>query len=184
MPLPTTRYERYVFRRDRYMRRRRKWWSKKWKSHKDPVTDERTYYPGDVNPPGPKQLPPYVSSKSYTAVPFDTVGFLSWTVTADGFARPPFITITSPWYIFMRSLGDHQRQAYLRYHCRRVRAFGGRTVRRKATALDRQITGCNYFYFRNQFYKDTDVLGRHPTESEVADGASPGPPGWPSPLGY
>lgn len=182
--LPTTRYRRFLYRRDRYVYRRNKWWNKKWKWHKDPVTGHRTKEAVPVEAPGPRQLPHGVSSASYNALPLHIIPSLTFTVTADGFAKPPHVKITSGFYLFMRAAGHHQHNCFLRYHAKRLRAFRGHCVLRRQNKRDRQITGCNYFYFRNQFFSDTDILGRRPNQTDIDNGAPFGPAGWPVPLGY
>lgn len=185
MPLPTTRRGRFLYRRNRYLRRLAKWKSKrfKWRAHisgdgmplrKGPNPDIRS---------GFLSTRCDVSSASYDAVPAPVFG-LDFVVSVAGYANPPHVRIDDPFYDAWRASGYHQRRAFIGYHVKRVRWFPSKLTNVRRTPLERQITGCNWFYWRNEFYKDDDVLGRHPTESEVAGGAPSGPPGWPVPLGY
>lgn len=184
MPLPTTRYARYLYRRDRYLRRMRKRRLKKWHTHKIPGVLARVKTLKNLVPLGPKQSGPGVSSRSYNAMPALNVLPYTYVVSDASGYRPPHVRITGPLYLFLRALGRHQRVALIRFHAKRVHCNGTHIVVRRSTARDRQITGCNYFYFFNQCFRDTDVLGRHPNETDVAGGVPSGPSGWPVPLGY
>jgi len=125
-----------------------------------------------------------VSPKSFNAVPYNTGQALLWELTAEGKGRYPSVKITSPWYLAMRTAGRHQHGAFVRFFAKRVRRFGVKAKHRKQSAQARKITGCNWFYFLNGFFADDDVLGRHPNETEVANGAPYGETLWPDPLGY
>jgi len=184
MPLPTTRRGRFLYRRERYARRYRRYMTHCWRWQS--ITPIRTVRNGLKYAAlfGVKQDSCGVSSASYDAeMIFPPGGGVSFVISPAGRAMPPHITITSAGYLAARAAGNHQNHPLKRYHAKRYQV-----VRRNAVnvnnARNRQITGANFAYYFQQCFPDWDVLGRHPTETEVALGAPLGPPGWPVPLGY
>lgn len=188
MPMPTTRYARYVWMRERFLRRRRRWEIKRQLWAKNDLG--KNYFVG-YRPHLPlldKQAPANVSSKSYNAVLLTWPIFpLPYTLNEIGPRNPPSLTSTWQPYIDMRAMNRHPRGALYRLHARRVRKCGiwARPYRR--TKRERQITGANWHFWRtNGYFPDWDVLQRHPNMTDAANGEPPEVTdnGWPQPLGY
>lgn len=184
-----TRRARYIDQRERLLLRRYKWSIKRWIYGRG--TAGKTAKIGtapDVVPPGPKQSPQGVSSNSYNAAYETRLLFppavVPHTFRPVGPRRPPRPFITWTPYATAIATNYHQRFRVLGFHRRRVATFPlhAKTVRR--SKLDRQITGCNFFFFRNGCFADDDILGRHPNLTDIENGAPFPNTLWPEPLGY
>lgn len=185
MPLPTTRRGRYLARREKYKARKLRYrnhhthWGRS-ALHKT----ARVGFDSDVVSYG-KMGPQAVSSNTYNALVID-VGFpIPFVVTGGGPRRPPHVFITWGPYRFERDVnGWHPKGPFLGYHRRRVDYLPGhvKTVRR--SKRDRQITGANWHFFRQGYFPDWDILGRHPNMTDADNGAPPAATSWPEPLGY
>lgn len=183
-PMPTTRRGRFLWRKARYtlQAQRLKSWQWDW-VHSDPGHSKRHGKKSHVATTG-RQLPCDVSSASYNASPLPLpVGFGPYVVSQTGQASPPHVKITGPLYLLFRAEGNHQSFPLLRYHAKRVKAVRRRS-KVKRTKRERQITGANWHYFREGYFPDWDILGRHPNMTDFEAGLPPGTTIWPEPLGY
>lgn len=189
MPRPkalTTRRSRFLWDRERYLFLERLHKLYNWKFRPHPVTGEPQRFARKWDHVrGSKQIQPLATSITYDATPSHPphVVPLWQKLGGTGYGDPPRVKLTFPLAVPIWEW-EHQRTAVIGFHARRVKTRRKRPRDARYTAFNLQVSGCNYFYFRNQCYRDTDVLGRHPTETECANGAPLGPPGWPVPLGY
>lgn len=184
MPMPTTRRGRFLWRRQRYLRKARRYESFKWQWERVlPGNNKRVGLKTTLNVVG-EQKPCGVSSRSYAASPLVVPApFAPYSVSPAGRALPPHVKILGLFYLFVRGLGYHQRSAIVEFHAKPVKAYR-RLSSVKRSARDRQITGANFRYFKTGYYPDWDVLGRHPNETDETNGVGPGTTLWPVPLGY
>lgn len=182
----TTRRERFLYDRERYLRLEREHRLYNWKWIRHPVTGKAKRNGRKwLHVRGPKMSDFLVGNASYSFQEVTGFGLpLPHThINSLGRGHPPTVNLTGTIFIPPGWWNPHNF-ALIGYHRRKVKIRKKRPRDPRYTAFNLQVSGCNYFYFRNQCYRDTDILGRHPNETDIANGAPLGPPGWPSPLGY
>jgi hypothetical protein len=181
-----TRREQFLKRRARYIRRLTRWVKQRYIREYDADFHYLVVGRRGDDPRGPLQLPVRASGSTYTTDYVPRHEPPPWAVVSGGGGRtPPHITGKDPVYLSQIARNWHLKRVVFGYHDRRVRTCG-KLRKVKRTKRDRQITGCNWFFYINGFYSDTDVLQRHPNETDVFfGGVEPFPEKtWPVPLGY
>lgn len=68
-----------------------------------------------------------------------------------------------------RASNRHATGAFHGYHQRRVHMWGRKIGR--MTGRTRRIWGNNIFFMQNGYFRDSDPLARHPSETDVNNGA-------------
>lgn len=172
-----TRRQRYLLRRDRYLRRARAARSRGWTwglvLAQDGVrmVKGRIARPYRATPVG-VCLPARVSGKAFAATPdkvFNYFPTVTFVVSEVGHAKPPHVTLTGDAAATVAAYHGNFPYVMIGYHRRRVPVWG-----RKPTRHDgawRKRWGAAVFVTYNGFFPDWDPLHRHPTESEVEAGA-------------
>lgn len=181
-----TRRGRFLWLRRKYRKLEEKWVRTGWRWGRDPVTfhAKRLFRVRHLSV-GPivtlKIEPPndFVSG-------FDPwfLGFPAFTLHAAGYASPPFVEITSVFYLEFRADGKHQRKPLVGFQKKAVKRRKKPARNQFWTAFNRQVAGCNYFFHFNGCFPDTDVLGRRPNQTDLANGAPPATIPWPVPSGF
>lgn len=181
----TTRHERFLSDRDWYRRLAYEYWHwfHRWKEiggHSVPIFRKLNHQKRG------RQVFPLRTGRTFShGPPAISLPGYNPLLNSPGPMNPPHVG--NPHFLpppAWEAGGWHLKYPMAGYHRRTVTIFKKRARDPRWTPFNLQVSGCNYFYFRQQYYKDTDVLSRHPNETDVGNGAPLGPPGWPSPLGY
>lgn len=168
-----TRRERFLLRRAKYRRQRRRYWSQKYRS---PPRQIVNHHGGGVFwliKGSGKQRPCDVSSASFDATPHPLIGppLLAFTVSDAGFARPPHVHVTTPFYRMKLDAGWKATYPIVDYHAKRRLYAGHKLFRMNGAA--RRVMGATWFALNEGCYPDWDPLHRHPTQNDLDNGAPP-----------
>jgi hypothetical protein len=191
MPTPkskTTRRARYLYNRALYLERERVWRVHGWNWGVNPVTGKAKRFSRKwVHVRGSKIDQRLVNGATYDGTfdfPFTPDSGLV-EVSSAGPRRPPHVSLNPLYPHPEPPKWAHYSFALIGFHKRGVKSRSKRPRDARNTAFNRRITGCNFYYWQNGFFPNDDPLGRRPSQSDVAGGASPDGDGhWPSPLGY
>lgn len=171
MPYPTTRKARWLLRRQKHLRRMRR-------HHKG---RRRTYNFGTLltdNPVDatwlqlPRLQPLDLARATYLSQPGTPPrGNPAWYVLSGGGRGDPLhVKMVAAFYVNRVLIDWHFRRSWANVHLRCPLRWGLKIGR--MTGRQRQEWGAEHFARRNGFFPDWDVLGRHPNETDVANGAS------------
>ena len=106
------------------------------------------------------------------------------TLESAEYQRPPIVKLLASPTRDPVYYKRHFPVKHVAYHIKPQIARGKPPRNKRYTAFNLRVSGSNWFYLRNQYYSDNDVLARRPNETDYNNGEPLGPPGWPVPLGY